>query len=55
MVKMFGSRILRLAKYFTESDADAKDVLVETFLKACADGSDRELTRGCVSGWRRLR
>ena len=39
LVKMFGSRILRLAKYITESDADAEDVLVETFLKACADGS----------------
>jgi RNA polymerase sigma-70 factor (ECF subfamily) len=38
MVKMFGSRILRLAKYITASDADAEAVLVETFLKACADG-----------------
>jgi RNA polymerase sigma-70 factor (ECF subfamily) len=40
LVKMFGSRIFRLAKYITESDADAEAVLVETFLKACADGSD---------------
>jgi RNA polymerase sigma-70 factor (ECF subfamily) len=40
LVKMFGGRILRLAKYITESDADAEAVLVETFLKACADGSD---------------
>ena len=40
LVKMFGSRILRLAKYITESDADAEAVLVETFLKACADGND---------------
>ena len=32
-------RILRLAKYITASDADAEAVLVETFLKACADGS----------------
>lgn len=39
LVKMFGRRILRLAKYITESDADAEAVLVETFLKACADGS----------------
>jgi len=39
LVKMFGSRILRLAKYITESDADARDVLMETFLKACADGN----------------
>ena len=39
LVKMFGSRVLRLAKYITESDADAEAVLVETFLKACADGS----------------
>src|SRR6516225_7996659 len=39
LVKTFGSRIFRLAKYITESDADAEDVLVETFLKACADGS----------------
>ena len=31
-------RILRLAKYITASDADAEAVLVETFLKACADG-----------------
>ena len=38
LVKMFGSRILRLAKYITGSDADAEAVLVETFLKACADG-----------------
>jgi RNA polymerase sigma-70 factor (ECF subfamily) len=38
LLKMFGSRILRLAKYITESDADAEEVLVETFLKACADG-----------------
>jgi DNA-directed RNA polymerase specialized sigma24 family protein len=36
---MFGSRIFRLAKYITESDADAEAVLVETFLKACADDS----------------
>jgi len=39
LVKMFGSRILRLAKYITESDEDAEDVLVETFVKACAEGS----------------
>ena len=38
LVKMFGRRILRLAKYITASDADAEAVLVETFLKACADG-----------------
>jgi RNA polymerase sigma-70 factor (ECF subfamily) len=41
LVKMFSSRIFRLAKYITESDADAEEVLVETFLKACADGSGR--------------
>ena len=40
LVKMFGSRILRLAKYITESDADAEAVLVETFLKVCAEGSE---------------
>jgi len=39
LVKKFGARILRLAKYITESDADAEEVLVETFLKVCADRS----------------
>jgi RNA polymerase sigma-70 factor (ECF subfamily) len=43
---MFGSRILRLAKYITWSDADAEDVLVETFLKACADGSGSRADEG---------
>jgi RNA polymerase sigma-70 factor (ECF subfamily) len=43
---MFGSRVLRLAKYITESDADAEDVLVETFLKACADGSGSRADEG---------
>jgi RNA polymerase sigma-70 factor (ECF subfamily) len=46
LVKMFGSRILRLAKYITESDADAEGVLVETFLKACADGSGSRADEG---------
>jgi RNA polymerase sigma-70 factor (ECF subfamily) len=46
LVKMFGSRILRLAKYITESDADAEDVLVETFLKVCADGSGSRADEG---------
>ena len=46
LVKMFGSRILRLAKYITESDADAEAVLVETFLKACADGSGSRADEG---------
>ena len=46
MVKMFGSRILRLAKYITESDADAEAVLVETFLKACSDGSGLRAAEG---------
>jgi len=46
LVKMFGSRILRLAKYITESDADAEAVLVETFLKACADGSGSQADEG---------
>jgi RNA polymerase sigma-70 factor (ECF subfamily) len=46
LVKMFGSRILRLAKYITESDADAEEVLAETFLKACADGSDSRADEG---------
>ena len=40
LVKMFGSRVLRLAKYITQSDSDAEDVLVETFLKVCPDGSE---------------
>jgi hypothetical protein len=40
LVKMFGSRIFRLGKYITGSDADAEAVLVETFLKACTAGSD---------------
>ena len=39
LVKRFGSRILRLAKYITQSDADAEEVLVETFLKMCPDES----------------
>ena len=43
---MFGSRIFRLAKYITESDADAEEVLVETFLKACADGSGSRADEG---------
>jgi len=38
-VKMFGARILRLAKYITQSEAEAEDVLVETFLKVCSDGA----------------
>jgi len=46
LVKMFGSRIFRLAKYITESDADAEEVLVETFLKACADGSGSRADEG---------
>ena len=46
LVKLFGSRILRLAKYITESDADAEDVLVETFLIACADGSGSRADEG---------
>ena len=49
LVKMFGSRIFRLAKYITESDADAEEVLVKTFLKACADGSGSRADEGmCV-------
>src|SRR5215472_10381931 len=46
LVKMFGSRILRLAKYITESDADAEAVLVETFLKVCAEGSGSRADEG---------
>ena len=46
LVKMFGSRIFRLAKYITESDADAEEVLVETFLKACADGNGSRAGEG---------
>ena len=46
LVKMFGSRILRLAKYITESDVDTEAVLVETFLKACADGSGSQADEG---------
>jgi DNA-directed RNA polymerase specialized sigma24 family protein len=46
LVKMFGSRILRLAKYITESDAEAEDVVVETFLKACEDGSGSRADEG---------
>lgn len=46
LVKMFGSRILRLAKYITESDEDAEDVLVETLLKACTDGSGSKADEG---------
>ena len=46
LVKMFGRRILRLAKYITASDADAEAVLVETFLKACADGIDSRSDEG---------
>jgi RNA polymerase sigma-70 factor, ECF subfamily len=37
LVKMFGGRILRLARYITRSAADAEDVLTETFLQACPD------------------
>ena len=48
LVKMFGSRILRLAKYITESDAEAEDVLVETFLKACEDGSGSRADEGIL-------
>ena len=39
LVKRFGARVLRLAKYITQSDADAEEVLVETFLKVCPDAS----------------
>ena len=46
LVKIFGSRILRLAKYITQSDADAGDVLVETFLKACPDGNGARAGEG---------
>ena len=46
LVKMFGRRILRLAKYITGNDADAEDVLVETFLTACADGSGSKANDG---------
>jgi RNA polymerase sigma-70 factor (ECF subfamily) len=46
LMKMFGSHILLLAKYITESDADAEAVLVETFLKACADGSGSRAAEG---------
>jgi RNA polymerase sigma-70 factor (ECF subfamily) len=38
LVKTFGGRILRLAKYITQDDSDAEDVLLNTFLKACVDG-----------------
>lgn len=46
LVQMFGSQILRLAKYITQSDTDAEDVLVETFLKACVDGSGSRADEG---------
>ena len=46
---MFGSRILRLAKYLTESDEDAEDVPVETFSKASTDESGSKADEGmCV-------
>ena len=38
-MKVFGSRILRLAKYITESDADVEAV-------ACADGSGSRAEEG---------
>jgi DNA-directed RNA polymerase specialized sigma24 family protein len=50
LVKMFGNRILRLANYIRESDADAEDVLVETFLKARADGSGSRVDEGLRVG-----
>ena len=46
LVKVFGSRILRLAKYITGSDVNAEDVMMETFLQACADGSGSRLDEG---------
>ena len=46
LVKMFGSRIFWQAKYITETDADVEAVLVETFLKACADGSGSQADEG---------
>ena len=46
LVTMFSSRILRLAKYITESDADAEEVLVETFLKACLGGTGSRADEG---------
>ena len=36
-VKAFGRRIFRIAKYITQNDEDAEDVLVETFLKVRSD------------------
>ncbi len=46
LVKRFGGRILRVAKYITQSDADAEDVLVKTFLEACPDGSRSRTSDG---------
>ena len=37
LVKAYGSRVYRLAKYITQNDKDAGDVLVETFAKASSD------------------
>lgn len=37
LVRMFGHRIFRIAKYITQSGKDAEDVLVEAFRKACSD------------------
>lgn len=39
LVKKFGSRIHRLARYVTRNQSDAEEVLTETFLQACPDGN----------------
>ena len=46
LVKRFGSRIHRLARYITRSDADAEAVLTETFLQVCPDGNGSRTGEG---------
>jgi RNA polymerase sigma-70 factor, ECF subfamily len=37
MVNTFGGRVFSIAKQITQNDADAEDVLIETFLEVCPD------------------
>ncbi len=46
LVKKFGSRIHRLARYITRRDTDAEAVLTETFLEVCPDGSGSRAAEG---------
>jgi RNA polymerase sigma-70 factor (ECF subfamily) len=48
VVKAFGNRVFSIAKYITQNDDDASDVLIETFLEVCPDLDglqDKELVR----------